>query len=250
MAEVGEAGKIVVLGATGSIGEATARLLKEQGADLLLGGRDKDRLEALARNLGARPQLVEARDMSQVEQCIQRAPEVLGGLDGVVNCFGTLLLKPAHLTTHEEWRETLEVNLYSAFATAKAAARVMTKAGGAIVLISSAAARAGLANHEAIAAAKAGVEGLVRSFAASQAHRNIRINAVAPGLVRSGLTQRIFNSEKALQASLRMHALGRAGEPHDIASMIVWLLDPANSWVTGQTFGVDGGLSLIHPRVG
>jgi NAD(P)-dependent dehydrogenase (short-subunit alcohol dehydrogenase family) len=241
--------KIVVLGASGSIGQTVAKSLRERGADLLLAARDKDRLDALAQELTAESQLVDARDMEQVEGCVRRAAEVFGRVDGVVNCFGTLLLKPAHLTTPAEWRETIEVNLDSAFATLKGATKVMTKTGGSVVLISSAAARTGLANHEAIAAAKAGIEGLTRSAAASYAHRNIRVNAVAPGLVRSRLTERITSSEKALQNSQRMHALGRVGEPNDIASLIVWLLDPAHHWVTGQTFGVDGGLSAIHPRI-
>jgi NAD(P)-dependent dehydrogenase (short-subunit alcohol dehydrogenase family) len=120
--------------------------------------------------------------------------------------------------------------------------------GGSVVLVSSAAARLGLANHEAIAAAKAGVIGLTLSAAATYAARGLRVNAVAPGLVRTPLTARITGSEAALKASTALHALGRIGEPEDVASAIAWLLDPAQSWVTGQVLGVDGGLATLRSR--
>jgi NAD(P)-dependent dehydrogenase (short-subunit alcohol dehydrogenase family) len=117
--------------------------------------------------------------------------------------------------------------------------------GGAVCLCSTAAAHLGLPNHEAIAAAKAGVEGLVRSAAASYAASRIRVNAVAPGLVATPLTARITGNEGNLRASLAMHPLGRIGAPADIASAIAWLIDPANSWVTAQILAVDGGLGSL-----
>jgi NAD(P)-dependent dehydrogenase (short-subunit alcohol dehydrogenase family) len=157
------------------------------------------------------------------------------------------LLKPAHITTNDEWDFTLRQNLNSAFYLLRAATKAM-KAGGSVVLLSSAAARTGLANHEAIAAAKAGVIGLTLSAAASYAARNIRVNCVAPGLVATPLTARITGNEASVKASAAMHALGRIGAPEDVASAIAWLLDPSNSWVTGQVIGVDGGLSSVKPR--
>ena len=126
----------------------------------------------------------------------------------------------------------------------------MIKGEGSVVLISSAAARIGLANHEAIAAAKAGILGLTLSAAATYASRGLRVNAVAPGLVRTPMTTRITSNEKAAESSRGLHALGRLGEPEDVARMIAWLLDPAQSWVTGQVFGVDGGLSSVRSRQG
>jgi NAD(P)-dependent dehydrogenase (short-subunit alcohol dehydrogenase family) len=120
--------------------------------------------------------------------------------------------------------------------------------GGSIVLVSSAAGRTGLSNHEAIAAAKAGIIGLTQSAAASYAARGIRVNCVVPGLVRTPLTARITGNETALKGSVAMHALGRVGEASDIASAIRWLLDPAQSWVTGQVLGVDGGLATVRSR--
>ncbi|MCC5876169.1 MAG: SDR family oxidoreductase, partial [Candidatus Sumerlaeia bacterium] len=110
---------------------------------------------------------------------------------------------------------------------------------------STAAAAVGLANHEAIAAAKAGVEGLVRSAAASYCTQGIRINAVAPGLVDTPLAERITKVEANLKVSTAMHPMGRIGTPADIASAMEWFLDPNNSWVTGQVLRVDGGLGGI-----
>ncbi len=122
----------------------------------------------------------------------------------------------------------------------------MVQSGGSIVLCSSAAARIGLANHEAIAAAKAGVIGLTLAAAASYAPRNIRVNCVAPGLVDTTLTAKIMGNEAALKASIGMHALGRVGKPEHIASAIAWLLDPGNDWVAGQVWDVDGGLANVR----
>jgi NAD(P)-dependent dehydrogenase (short-subunit alcohol dehydrogenase family) len=105
-----------------------------------------------------------------------------------------------------------------------------------------------LSNHEAIAAAKGAINGLVLSAAASYAPRGIRVNAVAPGLVRTPMTSRITGNEASLKASTAMHALGRIGEPEDVASGLAWLLDPAQSWVTGQILGIDGGLGSLRGR--
>lgn len=120
------------------------------------------------------------------------------------------------------------------------------KEGGSIVLFASAAACTGLPNHEAIAAAKGGVIGLTRSAAATYASRNIRVNAVAPGLVQTPLTERIWGHEKAAEASKALHPLGRLGTPGDIASFVRWLLAEENDWITGQVFGIDGGLAAAR----
>lgn len=147
-----------------------------------------------------------------------------------------------------EWRQTLSANLDTAFATVRAGSAAMMRSGGSIVLMSTAAASVGLANHEAIAAAKSGVEGLALSAAASYARRGIRVNVVAPGLVRTPLSEALTRSEATEKASVSMHALGRLGEPEDVARAIAWLLDSEQSWVTGQVLGVDGGLGSVRAQ--
>ncbi len=238
----------LLLGAAGGVGAATARVLADRGARLVLAGRTAESLERLAGETGGIAMQLDATDTGQVAQAVQMTVSDFGRIDGVANCVGSLLLKPAHITTDEEWDETIAVNLRSAFAAVRAATKAMRSTGGSIVLVSSAAARVGLANHEAIAAAKAGIEGLTRAAAASYASDQIRVNAVAPGLVRTPLTQRLTASESAEDASIAMHALGRLGDPKEIAAAIAFLLDPANDWITGQVLAVDGGLASVRPR--
>jgi NAD(P)-dependent dehydrogenase (short-subunit alcohol dehydrogenase family) len=233
---------IAMIGAAGGIGTALARRLDAAGHQLLLVGRHAERLAPLADELSCPMAVADATDAASLGQALNSA----GALQGIVNCVGSVLLKPAHLTTDQEWCETLQTNLTTAFHVVRAGARLMMQTGGSIVLCSTAAARIGLANHEAIAAAKAGVIGLTLSAAATYAGRNIRINCVAPGLVDTPLTAKIMGNEAALKASLGMHALGRAGKPEHIASAIAWLLDPENDWVTGQIWGVDGGLGTLR----
>ncbi len=237
----------VIIGATGGIGSALARRLQSQGAKLLLASRDEAKNAALANELGAIPFTVDATKTSEVEAAVNHAVEAYGRIDGIANCVGSLLLKPAHLTSDDEWAATIAANLTSAFATVRAATKAI-KGGGSIVLVSSAAARIGLANHEAIAAAKAGVIGLTLSAAASYASRNIRVNCVAPGLVETPLTARITANEASLKSSIAMHALGRVGQASDVAAAIEFLLNPDNQWITGQVIGVDGGLGSVRPR--
>lgn len=238
----------VVLGAYGGIGSALARRLAARRARLLLAGRDEVQLASLAAELGAQTFVLDATNFRQVEACFAHASQLFGGATGVANCVGSLLLKPAHLLLEEDWDNTLNTNLKSAFATVRAAALTMSRTGGSIVLLSTAAARIGLANHEAISAAKAGIEGLALAAAATYAARSIRVNCVAPGMTRTPLTAKLLQNEAMARASAGMHALGRIGEPDDVAAAIEWLLDPAQSWVTGQVIGVDGGLSRIRAR--
>ena len=237
----------VILGATGGIGSALAEHLSQDGARLVLGARNPEKLAALAGATGAETCELDVADFRSIDACIQKTTTNYGRVDGVANCVGSLLLKPAHLTTDAEWASTLETNLTSAFVTVRAAARAMTRTGGSVVLVSSAAARVGLPSHEAIAASKAGIIGLVRSAAATYAARGIRFNCVAPGMVRTPLTERITTNDRALKHSAFLHALGRIGEASEIARAIAWLLDPAQSWTTGQVLGVDGGLASVRP---
>ncbi len=237
-----ENSNIVIIGAAGGIGSALARMLKARGAQMLLVGRDAGRLVMLGDELGMPVKAVDAARVADLEQALTEP------ITGIVNCAGSILLKPAHLTSEAEWQQTIETNLTTAYATVRAGAKALMSTGGSIVLCATAAARTGMANHEAIAAAKGGVIGLTLSAAATYAPRNIRVNCVAPGLVDTPLATRITSNEASLKASVSMHALGRIGRPEDVASGIAWLLDPANDWVTGQVIGIDGGLGTLRPR--
>ncbi len=249
MQQDGDAPVYLVLGATGGVGAALCRRLSQRGARLVLGARREAPLLALAAELNAEAVPCDAARPGDVDRVVGLALERFGRLDGVACCVGSLLLKPAHLTTPEQWDETLAANLTSAFGAVRAGARAMMRGGGSIVLVSSAAARVGLPNHEAIAAAKAGVIGLALSAAATYARYRVRVNCVAPGLVRTPLTAGLTGNSAMLAASTAMHPLGRIGEPEEVAAAIAWLLDPAQGWITGQVLGVDGGLGSLRPPV-
>jgi NAD(P)-dependent dehydrogenase (short-subunit alcohol dehydrogenase family) len=238
----------VVVGATGGIGSALCRELAARGSRLYLAARDPERLSHLTSEMESLSSAIDATDPAQVEQVVNAARSEYGQVTGIANCVGSLLLKPAHQTSLEQWNATIAANLGSAFSTVRAAANAMRKEGGSVVLISSAASLTGFANHEAIAAAKAGIVGLTRSAAASYCSSGIRFNAVAPGLVRTEMTKRLWSTEMAAAGSTALHPLGRLGTPEDVASLIAWLLDPKNDWITGQILGVDGGLATVRGR--
>ncbi len=227
--------RYLIIAAGSDIGQATKIMLLAAGHSVFTTARDNGNIDSDA--------VLDATDFDAVDKVFQQA----GPLDGVVNCSGSLLLKPAHLTSKDQYREVIDASLTTAFATVRAAGKHMNT-GGSVVLISSAAAMEGLANHEAIAAAKAGVIGLTLSAAASYAGINLRFNAVAPGLVQTKLTAQLTANETSRKFSEAMHALGRLGTPEDVARAIVFLLDPLNNWITGQVLAVDGGLSRVRPK--
>lgn len=248
MAPSNESPVSIVLGATGAIGGALTRLLIASGHRVIAAGRDNAKLRALATEENCDVRRVDATRPGSIEDCISEVAERLGRVDAIANCIGSMVLKPAHLTSDSELDAMLRTNLHSSFEVVRGAARAMRATGGSVVLVSSAAARIGIANHEAIAAAKAAVEGLALAAAATYAHQALRFNVVAPGLVRSPMTQAIWKNEAAASASVAMHALGRLGEPQDVASLIAWLVNPAHAWMTGQVVGIDGGLAGVLPR--
>lgn len=235
---------IAVLGATGGIGSALVRRLAGRGVRVVLGARGREALERLAEEVGGVAVAVDGRDFEQVDRFVAAAAAG-GALAGAVNCAGSVLLKPAHVTSRSDFDDTVATNLTTAFALVRSAVPHLRKRGGSIVLLSSAASEIGLANHEAIAAAKGGVAGLTRAAAASYAARGIRVNAVAPGLVATGATRRIVDNDRALQASVSLHPLGRIGDADDVAALIDWLLGSESGWMTGQVLQLDGGLASL-----
>ena len=236
---------VAILAPRSAVAQALATLFHAQEVPVALLGRTlPDEASAAAAWAGE----CDLTDFASVTARLEEARDALGGLTGLVNCAGSILLRPAHLTSQSDYAETITANLTTAFATVRAAKSVFKREGGSVVLISSAAATLGMGNHEAIAAAKAGVEGLARSAAATYASSGIRFNVVSPGLVETPLTEALTQRESARKLSESLHPLGRLGQAADIARAIAWFLEPEQSWVTGQVLGVDGGLGRVQPR--
>ncbi|HAZ7573032.1 SDR family oxidoreductase [Legionella sp. PATHC032] len=228
--------RYLVIAANSAIGQSVTTLLKNQGDTVFTTARSNHKISPDFQ--------LDATDFDAVLDVFHQ----VDSLDGVVNCAGSLLLKNAHSTSLDEFQAVINASLTTSFATVRAAGLVMNQ-GGSVVLISSSSALVGLANHEAIAAAKAGIIGLARSAAATYATNNLRVNVVAPGMVESPLTSSLLSNQFVLNASKAMHALGRIGAPEDIAHAILFLLNPDNSWITGQVLAVDGGLSRVRPKM-
>jgi 3-oxoacyl-[acyl-carrier protein] reductase len=244
--------RVAILGASGTIGRALTELLNTTGQRVLLVGRNADRLEAVSKESNQPFAVADCSSSQSLEDTLRRSADQDGPFRGIVNCIGSVVLKPAHLTTDDEFRQTLETNLFTAFATVRAAAKLLRnpESGGSVILFASAAAEVGIQNHEAIAAAKGGVIGLARSAAATYAPANIRVNVISPGLIRTDMTRRIWEKPAGAAASIAMHALGRLGEPQQVASLAAWLLEPTQDFITGQVIGVDGGLGHVLARRG
>jgi NAD(P)-dependent dehydrogenase (short-subunit alcohol dehydrogenase family) len=240
----------LIAGVSGGIGSDVARRLDAAGWLVAGYARDPEKLAALQAELPALHTITaDATRPDEVEAAVQSTLARFGRLDAYVHAVGSILIKPAHLTKLDEWQRVIDLNLNSAFYGVKSAVGPMQAQGrGAIVLISSVAAQAGLPSHEAIAAAKGGVNGLVLAAAASYAGKSIRINAVAPGLVDTPLAAGLLGSEQARQFSEKMHPLGKIGRPANIGSLIAWLVSPDADWVTGQIWSVDGGMAHVRPR--
>lgn len=242
---------IVIGGISGGIGSTLAASLHAEGCQISGFARSTDKLQALADKLpGAKTQALDATNPEEVDAFIAEVAQANGRIDAYVHSIGSILIKPAHLTTPESWAHTLHTNLSSAFYALSAVAKHMQKQpdGGTILFFSTAAAQTGIANHEAIAAAKGGIEAMVRSAAATYAPRSIRVNAIAPSLTDTPLAKPIISSEKALEISKKMHPLGDIAHTGDVSSLAHWLLSEQARFVTGQVFVIDGGLSTVVPK--
>ena len=238
----------IVTGATGAIGSATADHLIQAGWDVALVARDADRVADMASDLGPQghPFQADALSSASLDAAFADVIARLGPPTALVHAVGSTLLRPAHTVSDDELDEIIATNLTSAFYALRAFMRTAARGGtSAALFFSSAATDIGLVNHEAISAAKGGIDGLVRAAAATYAGRGMRVNAVAPGLVRSNLTRRLVENPATLAASEWMHPLGRIGEADDVAALAAFLVGSQASWITGQIIAVDGGLSGI-----
>jgi NAD(P)-dependent dehydrogenase (short-subunit alcohol dehydrogenase family) len=237
----------IIIGGAGGIGAAAAQLILARGGRVLILGRNIESLEFVTpHHTELQSAACDARDKEQLETAVKT---FIGSdtLFNIVNCAGSVLLKPAHATSTQEFMQVIETNLLTAFNTVSVFGKLAAQ-GSSAVLISSCAARIGLANHEAIAAAKAGIEGLMRSAAATYAPKGLRFNCIAPGLVRTSLTKAITGNQAAAEYSVSLHPLKRFGEVDDIAGLIEFLTSSKSSWITGQVMGADGGLSTLKTK--
>lgn len=233
----------LIVGASGGIGSQLTEYLQDKGHTVLLAQHNNPiNQNTLVQSL-THISSVEATDFDSVSDFFNYGIEKLGKIHGVVNLAGSILLKPAHKTSNDEFDYTINQNLKTSFSIVRSAGLLLENAS--VVLISSAAASVGFSNHEAIAAAKAGIEGLARSAAATYSKKNIRFNVIAPSLLDTPLATGITSSPLALKASEKMHPLGRIGTPRDVVNMIGLLLDEENNWITGNVFHIDGGISKI-----
>jgi NAD(P)-dependent dehydrogenase (short-subunit alcohol dehydrogenase family) len=158
---------------------------------------------------------------------------------------------PITRTSEEHYRELLAANLDTAFFVGKAYALALqaAKQGGALVFFSTLAARVGIPNHAAIAAAKGAVEALTRAMAADHAATGLRVNCIAPGLMRTPMTEKMVANESAAKQIAAQYPLGRFGTAADAAALAAFLISDAATWITGQVIALDGGFSSVRPYV-
>jgi len=238
--------RILIYGGSGGIGAATARLLKAQGDEVHLVGRNEARLAALATELGATFTAGDVNDSGLFERVSSEAGEIC---DGLVYAAGTINLKSLARLAEADFLNDFRVNAMGAALAVQAALKALKKstASPSIVLFSSVAARQGFASHASIGMAKAAVSGLTLCLAAELAP-HIRVNAIAPSLTRTPLAASILSSEPMAASIAGLHALQRLGTPADIAALARFLLSEESGWMTGQIIGLDGGRSTLRTK--
>lgn len=242
-------GIALVTGASGGIGRVLVSRLQVKGLRVVAVGRDEAKLATLPADArvvadpttpeGARAAMAGCVDQLGAE------PQYLA------HCVGSTLIAPLHRSPVDQIRDVLRVNLDSALFTLQAWVDCLRSSGkpGAAVLVSSVVARVGVANHEAIAAAKGGIEALVRSAAATYAPQGLRVNAVAPGMTDTPLTAPMLRTEALREGAGKQYPLGGVQSADQVADVMAWLLSDEAARITGQILAVDGGFTTVRPLV-
>jgi NAD(P)-dependent dehydrogenase (short-subunit alcohol dehydrogenase family) len=238
----------LVTGASRGIGRQAALTLAGAGATVVLAARSADQLAdvaAAARQAGAPDAHVAVTDVldeAAIEAAVARAVDATGRLDVVVNVAGgQAFAAPVADTRTEGWDKVLALNLRSVFVACRAALGRLP-AGGAIVNVTSVAGFTATPGLAAYGAAKAGIVALTRTLAVEAAPLGVRVNALAPGWVRTELTRRMWSDPATSQALVSQVPLGRWAEPEELAGPLLLLASDAGSYITGATLVVDGGL--------
>ena len=236
----------LVTGASGGIGSSIARALAAQGARLALSGSNADKLNAFRAELGGDHVAIacDLSDPDSVEKLVPAAVEALGKLDILVNNAGITRDNLTMRMKDEEWDAVIRVNLEAAFRLMRAACKPMMKARfGRIVTITSVVGATGNPGQANYAAAKGGLVAMSKSLGQELASRNITVNCVAPGFIRTAMTDVLPDAQKdALNARIPM---GRMGEGEDIGAAVAYLSSRDAGYVTGQTLHVNGGMAMM-----
>jgi 3-oxoacyl-[acyl-carrier protein] reductase len=238
----------LVTGATGGIGGAIARALHKQGATVAISGRQTDKLDAIAKELGERVHVLacDLADRAAVAKLIDEAIAKLGRLDILVNNAGLTRDNLFMVMKDDQWDEVIAVNLTSTFMLCRAAARAMLRSRpnfGRIVNISSVSGVFGNPGQGNYAASKAGIIGMTKSLAREVAARGITANCIAPGFVTTPMTQAL--NEKQTEEIAKMIPAQRFGSPEEVAAGVVYLASVEAGYITGQTLHINGGMAMV-----
>jgi NAD(P)-dependent dehydrogenase (short-subunit alcohol dehydrogenase family) len=252
-----EGKRAIVTGAASGIGRASALLFACEGASVLAVDRTRGAVEETAAQIAAAggravAMAADAGNEAEVQAYVARAIAEFGGLDVVyANAGISGGLVPLFEQTVEHWQEILRVNLIGPFLALKHAGQHMVKQGsGSIVCTASVAGLRANAGGNPYSASKAGIISLVQTAANSFFGSGVRVNAICPGLIETGMTKPIFDYAKARGTAGnlgQLNPLGRYGEPQEIAALAAFLASDEASYINGQAIAVDGGLSSTHP---
>lgn len=243
---------VFVMGATSAIAQSLIHLELQAGNKVVAAGRNMEKLQELYGSKGDVCLIqVEATDPESVKVGFAEADNAGFHVDAYAHCVGSILVAPLHRTSDAQFQDVLNVNLLSAVYGLRAFVNGCRerKSAGSAVLVSTCATGIGVANHEAIAAAKAGIEGLAKSAANTYAPDGIRINVVAPGLTDSPIASAFLKSEVMRAASAKQYPLQGVNTPEDVAQAMHWLLSDQASRTTGTILNVDGGFRNTRPLV-
>src|SRR6478735_6705592 len=236
----------LVTGASGGIGGAIARALHKQGAIVTRSGTRADSLEQLKSSRGERAHVVAAKmdDAADIDRLAKEAEAAMGKIDILVNNAGITRDNISMRMKDEEWEKVLQVNLTGTFRLTRAVMRgMMKRRHGRVVNITSVVGVTGNPGQANYAAAKAGLIGMSKSLAQELASRGITVNCVAPGFIRSAMTDELNEAQKS--ALLARIPAGDLGSGEDIAAAVVYLASREAGYVTGQTLHVNGGMAMV-----